>query len=347
MSSPHVTSLINAEPTFANELGSVILLDSTAFPILNGLSIKRLVLEAGAIREPQWNVNANQIAYCIRGTVLVSMLGNANEFTTFVVGPGQMYHVASGSVYHVENIGDRAAELVLALRSDRPLDFSLKSSVNAMTNAVLANTYDIPASSFEVLDRGASNQIVRRNGNAHVPDNATFPNAHLFAVENQNAPVQFDYGHARTARKQFWAALEDISMYSLQLTPHGMREPHWHPITAEMGYVTRGHGRMRVLDPDGTLDEYLLEPGDVYFVPRAYPHHIETMSEEQLQFQIFFDQAMPGDIGYRATASAFSREVLAASFGIPERELPTFPVTGTDPLIVPRRSDVLTHAALV
>jgi oxalate decarboxylase len=31
---------------------------------------------------------------------------------------------------------------------------------------------------------------------------------------------------------------------------------------------------------------------------------------------------MPGDIGYRATASAFSREVLAASFDVPERDLP-------------------------
>jgi len=45
---------------------------------------------------------------------------------------------------------------------------------------------------------------------------------------------------------------------------------------------------------------------------------------------------MPGDIGYRATASAFSREVLAASFDVAERDLPQFPYTPVDPLIVSR-----------
>lgn len=113
-----------------------------------------------------------------------------------------------------------------------------------------------------------------------------------------------------------------------------MREPHWHPITAEMGYVAKGHARMRILDPDNSLDEYLLGPGDMYFVPRAFPHHIEVIGDEDIHFLIFFDQPTPGDIGYRATASAFSREVLSASFAIPERELPQFPFTPVDPLIV-------------
>jgi oxalate decarboxylase len=31
---------------------------------------------------------------------------------------------------------------------------------------------------------------------------------------------------------------------------------------------------MTVMDPDGTLDDYRLSEGDVYFIPRAYPHHI-------------------------------------------------------------------------
>jgi oxalate decarboxylase len=103
-----------------------------------------------------------------------------------------------------------------------------------------------------------------------------------------------------------------------------------------MGYLEKGHARMRVLDPDNTLDEYLLSPGDVYFVPRAYPHHIEVLGEEDIHFLIFFDQPMPGDIGYRATASAFSREVLAASLNISERDLPQFPFTPIDPLMVAR-----------
>jgi oxalate decarboxylase len=338
--SVHVKSFAAVPPAYESELGSVTQLDATALPILSGLSMKRIILEPGAIREPQWNVNANQLAYCISGTVLVATLGNSDSFSSFVVSPGQMYHVESGAIYHIENVGNSRAELILALRSEHPQHFSLRDSFSAMTDAVLGNCYDLPSSAFAAFDRSPASQIVRREGAADIPSTAGLPNARLFDLESQNAPISYAYGYAKLARKQFWAALDDLSMYALQVKENGMREPHWHPITAEMGYVAKGHARMRVLDPDGTLDEYLLSPGDVYFVPRAYPHHIEDVGQDDINFLIFFDQPTPGDIGYRATASAFSREALAASFGIRERDLPQFPFTPMDPLIVARSNPV-------
>ncbi|WP_420122894.1 cupin domain-containing protein [Nakamurella sp.] len=339
-SAPHWTSLTGTDAAFASDLGSVQVVDAHRLPILDRLSIKRVLLVPGALREPQWNVNANQLAYVLRGQVLVSILGDGNEFSSFVVGPGQMYHVESGAVYHIENVGEVEAEVIIALRSARPAHFSLRDSMSAMTDAVLGNTYDLPASAFDTFARPPGAQIVRREGAPVVEPTQRRPNAHLFDTEGQLAPLSYSYGSAHLARKQYWAALTDISMYSLRVRENGMRAPHWHPVTAEMGYVATGHARMRVLDPAGGLDEYLLAPGDVYFVPRAYPHHIEVVGDDEFHFLIFFDQPTPGDIGYRATASAFSREVLAATFDVPERLLPVFPFTPDDPLIVPRRNPV-------
>ena len=136
--------------------------------------------------------------------------------------------------------------------------------------------------------------------------------------------------------RDHWAALDDLSMYELTIGGAGMREPHWHPVTGELGYVQSGHARMTFLDPDGSLDTYELRPGEAYYIPRAYPHHIEALGDDGIRFLIFFDQPTPGDVGYRATASAFSREVLSAAFSVPERELPAFPFTPVDPLIVER-----------
>jgi oxalate decarboxylase len=184
--------------------------------------------------------------------VLVSTLGNADSFASFVVGPGQMYHVESGAVYHIENVGEIRAELILGLRSEHPQHFSLRDSFSAMTDAVLGNTYDLPASAFAAFDRSPGSQIVRREGPADIPLTAGLPNARLFDAEGQHPPLSYAYGNAHLIRKQYWAALEDLSMYSLQIKENGMREPHWHPVTAEMGYVAKGHARMRVLDPDGT-----------------------------------------------------------------------------------------------
>lgn len=338
--SPYWVSLHKTEPTFQNDLGSVQVVDARHLDILKRLSIKRIILAPGAIREPQWNVNANQIAYVISGEVLVTMLANAGERASFVAGQGQMYHVESGAVYHIENLGSVDAEIIVALRSELPQHFSLRDSLNAMTNPVLANTYDLPSSAFAAFERSPAEEIFARRGSVQVDATQRMPNAHLFNVEGQNAPLSYAYGAAHLARKQFWAALDDISMYSLRIKEDGMREPHWHPVTGEMGYVAKGAAKMRVLSPDVEVGEYELHEGDVYFIPRAYPHHIEVLGDEGFHFLIFFDQPTPGDIGYRATATTFSREVLAGTFNMPERELPEFPFTPADPLIVKRINPV-------
>lgn len=95
---------------------------------------------------------------------------------------------------------------------------------------------------------------------------------------------------------------------------------------------------MTVLDPDGAIDTWHLNQGDVYFIPRAYPHHIEVVAAPDLHFLIFFDRPIPGDIGYRTSISAYSREVLAATFNTHIDDLPDFPFTKADPLIVTRNN---------
>ena len=82
----------------------------------------------------------------------------------------------------------------------------------------------------------------------------------------------------------------------------------------------------------------------MYFIPRAYPHHIEVIDAPISTSLIFFDQPTPGDIGYRASVSAYSREVLAATFNMHIDDLPDFPFTKADPLIVTRNNPVDEYA---
>lgn len=62
----HVRSLLNASPVIENELGSLRRITADEFPLLDRLSIKRLVLEPGAIREPHWHANANELTTASR-----------------------------------------------------------------------------------------------------------------------------------------------------------------------------------------------------------------------------------------------------------------------------------------
>jgi oxalate decarboxylase len=333
----HYTSLARGRVVFASQLGDVTQVDADELAILDRLSIKRLLLAAGSIRAPHWHANASELAYCLSGRLLVSILGNASVFSCFEIGPGQMFHVESGALHAIENIGADKAELIIAFRHERPEDFSLQATFGAMTDAVLGNAYGMDQAVFAAIPRSTEGAyILKRQGEPDLPPTARQSNPHKFDIEAQSAPVNFDYGSARLARDQFWPALKDISMYSLRITRDGMREPHWHPETAEMGYVQAGQARMTVLNPDGTTDTWRMGPGDVYFIPRAYPHHIEVLGDDEIHFLIFFDQPTPGDIGFRASASAFSAEVLAAMLGTDVASTPRFQPTFADPLIVPR-----------
>jgi oxalate decarboxylase len=341
MSSPHVRSLIDAEVQHQSGLGEIRRLTKESFPILERISIKRLTIEPGAIREPHWHANADELTYCLAGDVLVSVLDDADVFATFTIGAGEMFHVESGSLHHIENVGDVVAELLVVFSHESPVDFSLHASFGAMSDAVLGNAYGLPAADLAKLRRDTtSRDIVAGVGTAAVPDGARLPDPHKFSVEAVQPTLDYPFGSAKLARVQVWPALRHLSMYSLRIEASGMREPHWHPETAELGYVRAGRARMSILDPDGSVDTYYLEPGDAYFVPRAYPHQIEVVGEEPIHFCIFFDQPTPGDIGYRASASAFSRRVLASTFGVEDAELPDFPFTPVDPLIVARENPV-------
>ncbi len=338
--SRHVRSLLQGDLVHDSALGSVRRLTADEFPLLQRLSIKRLCLQPGALREPHWHANASELGYVIAGQLLLTVVDNADGVSRFRVGPGQMFHIDSGALHAIENIGEDEAELIIAFSHERPEDFSLRGAFAAMSDGVLGNTYDLPAQAFAERQRDTGTAyLLRRPGPAQVPADAGRKDPHRFDIEAQSPPVDFPYGQARVSRTQFWPALKHLSMYSLQIPDTGMREPHWHPDTAEMGYVHRGRARMTILDPDGSTDTYTLEAGDVYFIPRAYPHQIEVLGED-IHFLVFFDQPTPGDIGYRLAGSAFDPPVLAATLGVAAGQAPALPFTAADPLIVAKRNPV-------
>ena len=340
-SSKHVANLLETKPYFKNELGSMQRVNADNLEILKNLSIKRLILEPGSIREPHWHANTNELTYLLSGKVLVSILDNNSEFASFALTPGQMFHVETGSLHHIENIGDETAELIICFRHERPVDFSLWASFGEMSDAVLGNTFDEGSNTWANIKRDTQPKfLVKREGKPDIPTTSGYNNPHKFNIEGQSAPVLSSVGSAKKATSLFWPVLKNIAMYSLRVAEDGMREPHWHPITGELGYVHRGAARMSVMDPDGSVDTYTLKQGDVYFVPAAYPHHIEVIGDEEMHFLIFFDQPMPQDIGYRASASAFSGEVMAAMLGTKRKEVPAFPFTPADPLLVGKRNPV-------
>ena len=321
--------------------GSRAFVDKTNFPILSGMALYRLILKEKGVREPHWHPNADELAYCVKGSALVTVFGNGSVRESFTLSTGEMFYIPSGFLHHVENTGKGGFELILAFSHEAPEDFGLSGTAGAMTDAVLGNVWGLKAKAFTGIKRSPRDTLIGNKKSAgQVPEYAAFPSQYKYDVEGANPLLSNKGGSAKVARKSVWPALENLSMYSLRITDKGMREPHWHPKTAEMGYVHRGRARMTVLSPHGKTDTYELKNGDLYFIPKAYPHHIENIGKEDLHFLVFFDQSTPGDIGFTAGMRAYSNEVLGATFDTSPSVFDMLPDYHEDLLIVSRVNPV-------
>lgn len=173
------------------------------------------------MREPHWHVNGHELGYCVRGEALVTIFGNQNARDSFSIAAGEMFFVPSGALHHIENTGASEAEFILGFSHERPEEFGLSGTFGAMTDAVLGNTYGLPASAFSPLTRSPADiGIGLRKAAATASAEDRRVNAHKLAVEAQIAPLASPAGSARLARKQSWPILE----------AHRGHRPRRHPL---------------------------------------------------------------------------------------------------------------------
>ncbi len=339
--SRHITSLASKTPYFSDQSGSLTRVDANDLHIMNRLSIRRLLLAPRSVREPHWHANAHELGYCLRGEHLVTIADNESARNSFVISAGEMFFVPSGAIHHIENAGHEEGEIILGFSHERPEDFGISGTFGCFTDAVLGNTFGLPSSDFAGLKRTPRNTILSSYESPTVIElQAKEGNPFKFALEAAVPHAASPAGTARTALSPLWPALENIAMFSVDLTNQGMRELHWHPYTAEMGYVASGKGRMTIVNPEGSFDTFEMNQGDVYFIPRAYPHHIENVAAADLKLLVFFDQKTPGDIGMTTVVGCYSREVLAAAFKVAPSALPNFSFAAHDQLLVRRVNPV-------
>jgi len=254
-----------------------------------------------------------------------------------MVSAGEMFFIPSGSLHSIENAGNEDAEFVINFSHELPEDFGLSGFVGCMSTSVMGNTWNLPADALVGLTR--SPESIEFGCSASpcvVPESAAYPSPFKFAIESKAPLLSNIDGSAIVARRDTWPTLRNQAMYSVRIHGAGMREPHWHPQTAELGYVRQGHARMTVQSPGGAFETYELEPGDIYFIPPAYPHHIENLDGTEIHFLIFFDTPDVQDIGLTGAIPAFPQRITAPTLGLDEASVLRIPHLPTDLLLVGR-----------
>jgi len=330
----HLFRLSKVKPHNQSKGGIRIRATKKIFPALSGMSLYRLILYPNGIREPHWHANADELGYCLKGQVLVSFYATGNVRERFLVNPGEAFFIPSGSLHSIENTSEKTSELILQFSHEEPEDFGISSSFGMFSDSVLGNTWGVPSSTFKKMKRSTKDVFaILRTDAVEIHEEAKYSSPYHFNLEAFPPLVANEGGSAKTARKDVWPILRQQALYSLRLTDEGMREPHWHPETAEMGYVSQGKGRMSIMSPDCSIDTYEMEEGDVYFIPKAYPHHIENLGHGDLRILIFFDTPMPEDIGFTASVRSFD-PILGSVLNVPTQFFKNIPKAYEDLFIV-------------
>lgn len=335
----HHLSFHTFKPQDRSEGGYRIKATKSNFPALQNVSFYKLILHSKAIREPHWHANADELGYCLKGELLVSLYGDKNIKESFIIKEGNAFFIPSGALHSIENIGKGRAEMILQFSHEEPEDFGLSSVFGMFSNAVLGNTWNIAANHFKAIKRPLKEAfIVKLKDSTAITKDMHYTSIYQFALEESMPLTKEPGGSARVARKSVWPILKEQALYSLRLTGKGMREPHWHPSTAEMGYVAKGKGRMSILLPSGKIDTYKMQTGDIYFIPKAYPHHIENLQSSELHLLIFFDQATPQDIGFTGSVKSSSDAILSEVMHCDKEVFTKLPTYYEDLFIVKKRN---------
>ncbi len=304
-------------------------------PLLDGMALATLRLEAGAVREPHWHPNAAELSYCIEGSAKMTIIESGGHRVTMSVAAGDLAFVPAGLIHHIENAAATDTRFVVCFSNERYEDLNLSTTMSQMSPHVLRSAFGAGADAFDWVRPTQDPSFIARSEPAAAsgPDD---PAAHYRCrLEHLEPALKNAGGSVIFGRADDFPILDGLAMYSLRMTGRAVREPHWHANAAELNYVIDGSVRLTIVSPGGAVETVDLTAGDISYIPRAYFHHIETLGDDAAHLAVFFDHEQPADNGISAALSAYSSPVLAAIFGQPAATFDSIPDFETDVLLGP------------
>jgi oxalate decarboxylase len=301
---------------------------------LSGLSMASLHIDPGAMQELHWHTNANELNYCLSGQGEIGIFVSGSQASLFTIQSGSTSFVPMGAAHYIRNTGLEVLHLITGFSNEQPEHISFSNSLGDIPRNLLAQNFELPTQSFPVLPQQHEQFLVKVGQVSPTGASSSSP----YTVNIKDIPrATYDGGFLITVSPQFIAALDEIALIYLQGKPGVLREPHWHPNVAELGYYAQGSAQIEVIAPNEQRETFVVQPGNVAFIPMNHFHYIDSISNDPLTALFFFSNSKPSHIDLSQVMNAFPHEVIAASFGSNLRVFDNIPNLG-DVTIVSKRT---------
>lgn len=136
---------------------------------------------------------------------------------------------------------------------------------------------------------------------------------HAYSVDSSPARVERDGGIRVDVTADQLPLLDGMALATLHLEPGAVREPHWHPNAAELGYCIEGSARMTIVEPGGRPVTMSIEAGDLAYVPPGFIHDIENTAGIT-RFVVCFSHERYEDLNLSSSLTQMSPRVLRSTF---------------------------------
>ena len=294
--------------------GSIDALTSNELSGLDGLSLVDITLKKNGVLKPLWHPNAQKIGYCTQGKMLVSIHGPTGS-EQFLVEKGEIFYLPQGSIHHIENATDVDGTVKFALNHSDPETITLSRSFSATpdtaVNATLATDSDFVAGLKDAATHDLLGTLSQQTSGGKVT-----AHRYKFDIEKSAEVVLTTGGYLQVGLKVNLTLLEGVGILGFGLNPGGAVEPHWHPNSNELVYVTKGRIRGMLLSPDGKYEVHERGEGEGFFAPMGYFHSIENIGEGEMHAIAFFDNPEMVYVGLGEAVGTISDEVLASTFNV-------------------------------
>jgi oxalate decarboxylase len=309
---PFIYHLEGSEPTRFTG-GTLRTATVENIPALKDFAIFAEQIDAGAMRELHWHSNCGELNYCLSGEGTIGVFSPSGDNATFDIKAGSITYIPIGYAHYIQNRGAEPLHMVIAFTSEKPEHFDFSVTLPWFPGELIAQALGVVPGTLPMLSRLGDLSIVP----ATLPADLTLTEKNAFSVQTDQLSLDtYAGGTARPVKIENISSLADISLFVLDVVPRGMREPHWHTNASEFNYCVTGTAQIGIVAPDGSSQTFVVEPGDVAYIPSNWFHYIASVSDEPLQLLVFFGNVKPDHIDLSQIAVFFPPEVLAASFDL-------------------------------
>src|SRR6266700_3515041 len=246
---------------------------------LSGLSVLSLRVSPGAMREIHWHPNAAELTYCLSGQGEVGIFVSGNTADIFAIQQGSVSFVPIGAAHYISNTGSEVLHMISAFTNENPDHIDLSDTLGYIPRRLLAQTFELPKQGFPPLPQQPDRVLVHVGS---VSPGSTFSSGKYTVNINTIPPTTYDGGTITAVSPQFLPALDGITVFYLQGKPGALREPHWHPNSAELGYIVQGNAAIEIIGPNEQCESFVARPGDIAFIPKNFLHHSDSVSQDPM-----------------------------------------------------------------